>query len=214
MTSSLFSMSKPRNAKALAAVAAALVGFAVLGYLAVIAPQRSRAGSLDGKITAAEQQLVAAEVSSQAKPEPTRVDDYFRLTKAMPDSTDMPGMLLELSKVASATGIDFDSITPSAPVAATGYETVPIELSFRGTYYQLSDFLFRLRNLVNRPDGKLDVGGRLYSVDGITFSQGTGKSLQAKVTANAYVYGTADATGAAPAAPAPATPAPATGTGS
>lgn len=214
MTRSFFSMGKPRNVKALGAVAAGLVGFVVLGYLALIAPQRSRAASLDGQIAAAEQQLVAAQISSQAKPAPTRVDDFFRLTKAMPDSTDMPGILLELSNVASATGIDFDSITPSAPVVGTGFETVPIELSFRGTYYQLSDFLFRLRNLVNRPDGKLDVGGRLYSVDGLTFSQGTGKSLQAKVTAKAYVYGAGDATGTTPAATAPATPAPATGTGS
>jgi type IV pilus assembly protein PilO len=210
VTRSLPSFGRPRNAKALAAVAAGLVGFTVLGYLVLIAPQRSRAASLDDQIAAARQQLAAAEISSQTKPVPTRVDDYFRLTKAMPDNTDMPGILLELSKVASSTGIDFDAITPSAPVAGSGYEMVPIELSFRGTYYQLSDFLFRLRNLVNEPDGKLTVGGRLYSVDGITFSGGTGKSLQAKVTAKAYVYGTGDASAAPSAAPT----APATGTGS
>jgi Tfp pilus assembly protein PilO len=203
---------KPKNVKLLAAFAGGLVAVAVLGYLVLISPQRSRAGKLDGEISAAQQQLVTAQIASQTKVEAPRVDDYFRLTKAMPDSTEMPGILLELSKVASETGIQFDSITPGSPVAAGSYQSVPIELSFRGTYYQLSDFLFRMRNLVEERDGTLDVGGRLYSIDGVNFSQGTGHSLEAKLSAKAYVYGQGAGSSTATPAPATATP-PATTTG-
>jgi Tfp pilus assembly protein PilO len=195
---------KPKNVKVFAAVAAGLVAVAVLGFLVLVSPQRSRAGKLDGEITAAQQQLVTAQIASQTKPVAPRVDDYFRLTKAMPDSTEMPGILLELSKVASESGIEFDSITPGSPVASGAYQSVPIELSFRGTYYQLSDFLFRMRNLVEERDGNLDVGGRLYTVEGVNFSQGNGHSLEAKLTAKAFVYGQGTSATAAP-APAPTT---------
>jgi Tfp pilus assembly protein PilO len=195
---------KPKNVKVFVAVAVGLVAVAVLGYLVLVSPQRSRAGKLDGEISAAQQQLVAAQIASQTKTEAPRVDDYFRLTKAMPDSTEMPGILLELSKVASESGIEFDSITPGSPVAAGSYQSVPIELSFRGTYYQLSDFLFRMRNLVEKRDGNLDVGGRLYTVEGVNFSQGNGHSLEAKLTAKAFVYGQGTSATAAP-VPAPTT---------
>jgi Tfp pilus assembly protein PilO len=199
-------LKKPKNVKAIAAISAGLVAVSVLGYLVLIAPQRSRAKELNGEIAATEQQIVTARIASRITPVNPRVDDLFRLAKAMPASSDMPGILLELSRVATDTGIEFDSITPGLPVAGTSFQTLPIELVFRGNYYELSDFLFRLRNLVAERDGRLDVGGRLYSVDNLDFSQSdTGSTLSAKLSAKAFIY--------APAAAAAATPAPAPATG-
>jgi Tfp pilus assembly protein PilO len=199
-------LKKPKNVKAIAAISAGLVAVAVLGYLVLIAPQRSRAKELNGEIAATEQQIVTARIASRIRPVNPRVDDLFRLAKAMPASSDMPGILLELSRVATDTGIEFDSITPGLPVAGTSFQTLPIELVFRGNYYELSDFLFRLRNLVAERDGRLDVGGRLYSVDNLDFSQSdTGSTLSAKLSAKAFIY--------APAAAAATTPAPAPATG-
>jgi Tfp pilus assembly protein PilO len=206
---------KPKNPKVLAAVGAGVLAVAVLGYLVLISPQRSRAKELSGEIATTQQQITTAQLASRVKPETPRVDDLFRLTKAMPANADMPGILLELSRVAADTGIKFDSITPGAPTAGSSYQTLPIELVFRGSFYELSDFLFRLRNLVSERDGRLDVGGRLYSVDNVDFAEGdTPTTLSAKISAKAYIYGAAAAAvppGAA--APAPtATPAPTTGT--
>ncbi len=91
---------------------------------------------------------------------------------------------------------------------------MPIELSSSaGTYYQLSDFLFRLRNLVNKHDGKLDVDGRLYAVDSVDFSQGDGNTLAAQITTTAFIYGAGDSSATATTStPAATTPAPATST--
>ena len=61
----------PRNVKAIAAVVGGLLAFAVLGYLLVISPQKSRAAKLTSDIEAANGQLQAAQIASHVKP---RVD--------------------------------------------------------------------------------------------------------------------------------------------
>jgi Tfp pilus assembly protein PilO len=213
-------LTKPKtqvNTKALAAVGAGLLAFAAAGYLLVISPQRSKAKDLTGQIVAAQQQLQAAQLASQVKPQADpRVDELFRLTRAMPATSDMPGILLELSRVADETGITFNSITPAQPTGAGSYSALPIEITFGGNYYELSDFIFRLNNLVAKHDGKLNVNGRLFTVNSVDFSKGDGVDLGATISTTAYIYGAAATTtpGAAPAtppaAPAPATPAPAT----
>jgi hypothetical protein len=202
-----FNLKGQKNVKAIAAVGGGLLAFAVLGYLLLVSPQRSKASGLQTQIAAAQTQLTAAQAAEHAPPaRDPRVDDLFRLTKAMPADTDMPGILLELNEIAGDTGIKFDSITPSAPAAAGTYEEVPLNLSFKGDYYQLSDFLFRLNNLVGEPDGKLNVNGRLYSISGLSFTQSgnVGSALTATLNANAFMYGATipSAAGSTPAAPA------------
>ncbi len=209
-----------KNVKAIAAVVGGLLLVAVGGYLLLYSPQKSKASKLNTEVATAQQQLATAQATANLPPpKDPRVDDLFRLTKAMPATPDMPGILLELSRVAKDTGISFDSISPGVLAPGNGFQTLPIELSFEGNYYELSDFLFRLNNLVVERDGKLDVGGRLYSVDSVDFNPlGTsGTQLKAAVSAKAYIYGTgptADgglpsagvATPATPATPAATTP--------
>jgi Tfp pilus assembly protein PilO len=197
-----------RDVKIVAIAAGAVLLALVLSYLVLIGPKRARVSDLDAQIASTEQQVAAARAASQVvPPEPARVDQLFRLTKAMPDQTDMPGMLLELSRIAAETGIRFESITPSVPAAGVGaFQTVPVQLAFEGNYYELSDFLFRLRSLVAKQGDRLDVSGRLYSVDSVDFAQGSGPSqLTAQVAAKAFVYSNAAQTGAeATTAPPPA----------
>jgi hypothetical protein len=110
----------------------------------------------------------------------------------MPDQTNMPDLLLQLSRVARDSGIEFDSITPQAPAVASGFSSVPINLVFQGNFYELSDFLYRLRNLVGVRDGQLDAFGRLFDVAGIEFAEGSKHfpQLKASLTVNAFVFGT------------------------
>jgi type IV pilus assembly protein PilOP len=196
-----------QNKVTLAAAAAVLL-LSVLVYMVLVGPKRSRAGSLDEEIAATRVELTQARIDqARAKETPVApVGDVKRLTRAMPDRTDMPGLVLELARVAHETGISFDSITPADPVAGTGYQTVPVSLVFQGNFFELSDFLFRLRNLVDVRDNRLRVEGRLFSVDGIDFAQGTQQfpQIQATLNASAFVYGGAPAA-ATPPAPTPPT---------
>jgi hypothetical protein len=120
----------------------------------------------------------------------------------MPDRTDMPDLLLELSQLARDTGIRFDSISPQAIAPIGSYTVLPISVTFQGNFYNLADFLYRLRSLVSVHAGTLDATGRLFSVDTLTFNESTLKfpQIQATLVIDAFVYGS----GVAP-VPAPTT---------
>jgi type IV pilus assembly protein PilOP len=193
--------------KVMVAAAAGIVLFSVLAYLVVVGPKRSRLGEVDDRIADVRLELAQARIDAARvdEPPPVPTGELSRLTKAMPNKTDMPGLLLELARVAHESGISFDSITPQEPVAGTGFQKVPVSLVFQGNFFELSDFLFRLRSLVQIRDNRLDVDGRLFSVDGIDFAQGVKQfpEIQATLNANAFVFG------GAPAATPPAPPPPA-----
>jgi type IV pilus assembly protein PilO len=197
-----------------AAIALVVVGLlvaAALGYFVLISPKRSAASELTARITATESEIQARRIAQRQTPtaEPIRAADLFRVTKAMPNKYDMPGVLLELNRIARETGIRFESITPQDATDAGGYLRQPIDLVFEGNFYELSDFLYRVRTLVSVHNGELRATGRLFTVRSLSFVEGERAFPQIKATlgVDAYVYGTGDAS-AAPVTPA-AAPAPA-----
>ena len=193
--------------KVMIASALAVLLVSLLAYLVVVGPKRSKANELQQSIAAKRAELAQARIDEgRAKTEPpVPVADLFRMTKAMPNRPDMPGLLLDLARVAQESGISFDSIEPGEPTPATGYQKVPISLIFQGSFYELSDFFFRLRNLVQVRDSRLDVQGRLFSIEGIDFAQGSEQfpQIQATVTASAFVYGGGVPPGTPQATPSP-----------
>ena len=178
--------------------------YAGVGYFLVVSPKKGEVIRLDEQIAATNVELLAARAASQAKDDtqPIAVADIFRLATAMPSSPDMPGILLELSRIAEETGIRFKSITPRTAVAVGEYQSVPIDVTFDGSFYALSDFLFRVRTLVSVRRGELHAAGRLFSVEGVNFSEGEAgfPVLAAALQLEAYVYG-ADVSGTAVPAP-------------
>jgi hypothetical protein len=116
----------------------------------------------------------------------------------------MPDLLLELSQLARDTGIRFDSISPQAIAPIGSYTVLPVSVTFQGNFYNLADFLYRLRSLVSVQAGRLDATGRLFSVDTLTFNESTLKfpQIQATLVIDAFVYGS----GVPAAAVVPATP--------
>ena len=200
----------PRTLGILAAVGVLLYGG--LGYKVLVGPKHASAAALDEQI-AETGVLIAtgrAQADGAAQAPKIAVADIFRLATAMPSQIDMPGILLELSQTAGETGITFDSITPSGPTANTGYTTVPINLVFSGNFYELSDFLFRLRTLVSVHDGRLQATGRLFSVESVSFAESPESfpDIQATLGLTAFVYGTEVVPGVPPVSttPAPAAP--------
>jgi Tfp pilus assembly protein PilO len=183
------------------AVGGLLLG--ALGYVALIAPQRSEAGKLDGQLRTARSELVIAKRAPKVKGAPLGAADLFRLTKAMPSSDDMPGILIQLSRLANSSKVDLVGLTPSPAEALNeGYSGITIQLSLTGKYANVTDFLHRLRSLVTLRRGRLDVTGRLLIPNNITLTpSATGSTVAATVSLAAFVYG-----GAAPSTAAAAPP--------
>jgi Tfp pilus assembly protein PilO len=201
------------SAAIIAGIVVGLLVYALAGYFVLISPQRGKAADLKKETAATQQQIDQYRLlAAQAKATPPiRVAELFRLTKAMPDTVDMPGVLLELSRVARESGIEFDSISPQGASAQTGYSSLPITLEFDGNYYELADFLFRLRSLVRVHEGRLDAQGRLFVVDTVSFSESEHSfpRIKASLQVHAFTFGDATASTTAPAATPPATPPPA-----
>jgi Tfp pilus assembly protein PilO len=192
-------------------LAVALVIVLAVGYLMLIGPRRARGAELADEIANLESQLaVASRATPKDAPKPVRIDvaDVFRLAKAMPDRADMASIILEVDAIAVSTGVEFKAIQPQTALARGDYHALPVALTFEGSYYDLTDFLYRLRNLVRVRDGVLEASGRLYTLDAIEFhesQEGGFPRIEAVLTISAYSFGPA------PAAPG-TTPPPATGT--
>jgi Tfp pilus assembly protein PilO len=205
-----------------ALLAGGLLLYGLVGWFMLVSPKRAEAAKLQDEVFATELALAAARASASRTDDaqPIAVADIFRVAKAMPSVPDMPGILLELSRLADESGIEFQSITPEASTAEGSFQRIPISLAFDGNFYELSDFLFRLRTLVAVRSNELHASGRLFSVSTLGFQESPSgfPDLAATVTVDAFVYGTdtpanttAPAEPAPPAAEAPADPeAPAT----
>ena len=186
-----------------------VLGFLVAtagGWFLVIGPQRSKAADLDSQIADTHSAIDAAQALTleAKKGAKIRVADLYRLTKAMPDQVDMAGILLELNQVAADSGITFEQITPSTTATPiSGYLAIPITVEFQGNFYDLSDFLYRLRNLVDIRQGTLDATGRLFAIDEVDFAEAPPPpgfpQIRAHLVIDAFVYGTGTAPTVAPA---------------
>ena len=191
------------DTRALGLVVGVLILVCAVGaYFMVVSPKKSEAARLDEEIVVAQAELrdALAATAAQDDTQPIAVADIFRLSTAMPGTPDMPGILLELSRIAEETGIRFKSITPSPAVTVGAYQVVPIDVTFDGSFYALSDFLFRLRTLVTVRRGELHATGRLFSVASVDFSEADGgfPLLAASLKLNAYVFGINAAPSAVP----------------
>jgi hypothetical protein len=185
-----------------AIVGAVILVYAAAGYFMVVSPKKAESARLDEEIAATSLELrdALAATAAQDDTQPIAVADIFRLSIAMPSTPDMPGILIELSRIADETGIRFKSITPQSALPVAAYQVVPIDVAFDGSFYALSDLLFRLRTLVTVRRGELHAAGRLFSVASVDFSESDRgfPLLAATLKLNAYVYGFNTAPSAVP----------------
>jgi Tfp pilus assembly protein PilO len=181
----------PRGLIALAAGAVLVYSLAV--WFLVLAPKRSEAASLGTEVAAAEIRLAQAQATANR---PQRggapVSDVFRLAKAMPSSTDQPGLVLELDRLARSSGVTLGSITPQDPVLGVGGATLmPVAVVVEGSYREITRFLASTRKLVTVRRGKIRATGRLFTVQSVELSESNAKGfplLDGTITLNAYVY--------------------------
>jgi Tfp pilus assembly protein PilO len=186
----------------------------VLGWVLLVSPQRQTASTIARATQAAEAQIIEAQQAAQppaaAAKQPTiATAALYQLDQAMPSTTDMPDVLLELDQVARAAGVTINSISPGPISPNNNFGVVPINITFAGNFYSLTDLLYRLRALVSVRNGELEATGRLFAVDSVALAPtGVGTGLTAAVTLDTYVYGVPD-----PALEAAAAAAQETGTG-
>lgn len=195
-------LKNPKTAVAVAAGAGLLLLLA--GWFLLVSPQRSKSTELQGQIDATQSQIDMRRAALAAKPKisiGTRSSDLYRLTKSVPDKTDMPGVMLELERLADNAGVTFTTMTPSQPVTGLGYNVQPLGVVVQGRYTAVSSFLKKLRKQVTVHKGKLSAHGRLFAIDNVELGapeSGQFPQVRASLTVDTFVYagGSAPATGA------------------
>jgi hypothetical protein len=86
-------------------------------------------------------------------------------------------------------GAVVSSTDPATGIAVPGLDTVGLELEFTGSFLDLSEFFHRVKRYVELDGDKLNVRGRLLTVDGVEFQSEPDifPRITATLTATAYL---------------------------
>lgn len=137
--------------------------------------------------------------------------------KAAEKANNAAGTANDRNAAAEGQSTDQGAATDSGAAAATspvaGLDTVPLTFAFVGSYFDLADFLHRVKRFVRVANSDIRVKGRLMTVDGMTLATKAFPKISAQLSATIYLSpksegATGGATSQGPAAtPASATPA-------
>ena len=124
--------------------------------------------------------------------------ELVTLSKAIPQSVAVSDLMRELNKAAEGMGIEFTDITMAEldpamenDVAATSPDTqildeIPLELTFDGRFFELSDLFRSIQRFVQVADGELEVHGRLIRIEKFSFDSSAFPSITAQISATIY----------------------------
>lgn len=175
----------------------------VAWFMLLWSPKGSELSSARDRRTAAEAQAAelearVARLQASLRRSPELQADLQRVRSAIPTTPDLPQFILDTDDAASKAGVDFLSITPTAPAAGVGGPTeVRLSMTVKGGYQPMLAFLDNLLTM-----------RRLVVLDQVTITPDEG-NLNAALSGRMF-------TSAAPPVPAgsavattpPATPSP------
>lgn len=146
----------------MALIGVALIAIIALAWFFLLSPIRediaSTATQIEdarGSLAAAQAKLAQAEITRQeGKKNQSRL---IELAKMVPADQEIPSLLVQIQDLAVQSGIEFMSITPGAPLEQVDYRVIPMSVEFTGTYFDLSDFIYRAEQMVAAP-------GRLLTI--------------------------------------------------
>jgi Tfp pilus assembly protein PilO len=175
----------------LIAIALAVAGLVVgIGsYFLVVAPEKSRSAAVRASVDSARTSLATlqrehakgAHGAPKPKPVDVRAADLFRLTKAMPDAADVPGVIQTLSRIVEERSLELVSLQPAPQNPTTGgYAVLPVSLSVHGTFDGVSKLIRELDDAVTAGP-HLTVTERLFIPLSVSLTSTDGKTVDASI---------------------------------
>jgi len=188
----------------------------VAWYFLLFSPAQRKTSDLDTQVQSAQSALDMAnlevvKLESYKKTAPQSRAEVVRLGKMLPVSEGIPGLIIELSKTAEASGVSITSIARGTTTAGSPFGIQAVSIQVSGRYFDVEDFLYRLEEYVAFRNSTFRVTGRLLQVTSLTMAASTGTettttsgspALAVTIGLNAYLWGgtggsTATATGGA-----------------
>ena len=172
----------------------------VAWYFLLFSPTQRKLSDLDGQVQSAKSALSVAQqevvkLEAFKKTAPQSRAEIVRLGKMLPESEGIPGLIIELSKTADASGVSVTSITRGTTTPGTPFGIQQVTLQVNGRYFDVEDFLYRLEEYVAFRNASFRVTGRLLQVTQLTLQSApvTGSSgsqpLAVTIAMNAYLWG-------------------------
>lgn len=89
----------------------------------------------------------------------------------------------------AATQSSTASLPPGASVGSAGFPTMPFKFVFNGSYFEMERMLDEINHFVSVRGDRVDVRGRLLSIDGIALQAGPQgfPTVKASISATAYL---------------------------
>lgn len=157
----------------------ALLVVIIAAWFLLLNPVREEIASLEMSIATEEDNLATAQ-AKLAQAEVTKAEGkqnqarLLELAKMVPLSSEVPSLLLQIQDLADQSGIEFISISPGQQTDAGGFKILPLSLEFAGTFFDLSDFVYRAEQLVAGPGRLLALKQLDLSLRGDSASIGDG----------------------------------------
>jgi Tfp pilus assembly protein PilO len=187
----------------------AIVALAVLAVVLLIVPRFAELAALDVEAQSAQQSLQQAQALlgqlEQAKARASETQaELLKLGTEVPDSPQLPTLIIEMQDISNASGITLSRIGPQLPVAAAGkgFSEIVLDTTIQGTWADLLDYLRRL-NKTTRLLRITDIAITPIVQTTSTSTTATVTQAEQQVTATvkmkAYVIGGQGASGTPPA---------------
>jgi len=175
-----------------------LLVIVLLVWFFVLSPVRNEMTDVKAQLEKTQERMALAQ-TRLAQAEATREEAkrnqarLLELAKMVPETEEIPSLLLQIQDLANQSGISFDSITPGDVVDSQylSGRILPLDVEFTGTFFDMSDFVYRVEQLVGGP-------GRLLAVKSLTMSlaggaeqaaPGASPALKVKMTLYAFLSG-------------------------
>lgn len=169
----------------------ALLAILVAYWFLLFTPLQTRINQHDQQIEDQRQQLAAAQAKlaqfSTLKDEAARNQGRLvELAKLVPQSAELPSLLLDIQDLATEAGITFLTVTPGAASAAAGFQQIPLQLQFEGSFFDVNDFIYRAEQLASGPGRLLSVQTLGLSLAADTAGPVVSPKLTVSMTMNAF----------------------------
>jgi Tfp pilus assembly protein PilO len=180
----------------------------VAWYFLLFSPTQRKLSDLDQQVQSAQSSLDIAnqavvKLESYKKTAPQSRAEIVRLGKMLPESEGIPGLIIELSRTADASGVAVTSIARGTTTPGSPFGIQTLNLQVTGRYFDVEDFLYRLEEYVAFRNASFRVTGRLLQVTQLSISASTASStggsppLAVTIGLNAYLWGGVAQTAAA-----------------
>lgn len=198
----------------LIALGAVALIVALAAIFLLIIPKFQQASKLDNEISQARADIQEAKTlldrRQDAKKEAASTENQLlRIANSIPDSPELPSLIIELQDAANDSGVDFAKMSPQEELTnEDGYQTATVDIGVVGRWADLVHFFQK----VNKIDRQLRIVSIVVAPATTTASDSASSGgeavtdddepvLAADLTVEVYTMGSGEGTDAAPAPP-------------